>query len=159
MTSKIRFDLPRVRNSLVVEVRDEDEQPVIQYLTYNAGSTNDFGAYIVTLPLTLPADSHYTAYLLDTAVSPFSVVGLAHFYWDGTNAFDPAAIATRNVKIEDDYTLAEVLRVHSAALAGTCSQSGSVIRFKSLDGSTDRIIATTTETGNRTAITLDATDV
>lgn len=59
--------------------------------------------------------------------------------------------------IEGGYTAEQVLRLIVAALAGEVSGAGTtVITIKGLDGSTDRIVATVTPEGDRTALTLDA---
>lgn len=155
MTNKIRFDLGRVRTNLEVEIRDSDELTVAQNIVFNAGSTNSFGAYIVTVPPTLAADAHYTAYLIDVTSTP-TPVGVAHFYWDGASALEPSVASTRDLKIEADYSLADMLRIQAAALAGRCNQTGNTITFKGIDGTTDRIVATTTPTGDRTAVTIDS---
>ena len=58
--------------------------------------------------------------------------------------------------IEGSYTAAELLRIMSAALAGELSGAGTTtITIKGVDGTTDRITATVTSAGNRSAVTLD----
>lgn len=58
--------------------------------------------------------------------------------------------------IEGTYTAAELLRIMSAALAGELSGAGTTtITIKGVDGATDRITATVTTDGDRTALTLD----
>jgi hypothetical protein len=58
--------------------------------------------------------------------------------------------------IEGSYTAAELLRVMAAALAGKLSGAGTTtIVIKGLDGTTDRIVATVTSDGDRTAVTVD----
>jgi hypothetical protein len=58
--------------------------------------------------------------------------------------------------IEGSYTAAELLRVMAAALAGELSGAGTTtITIKGVDGTTDRITATVTSAGNRSAVTLD----
>ena len=60
--------------------------------------------------------------------------------------------------IEDSMTAAEVLRVIASALAGTVSGAGTGTEtFKGLDGTTDRIVSTVDNDGNRTSVTLDGT--
>jgi hypothetical protein len=58
--------------------------------------------------------------------------------------------------IEGSYTAAELLRIMSAALAGELSgATTTTITIKGVDGATDRIVATVTADGDRTAVTLD----
>ena len=61
--------------------------------------------------------------------------------------------------LEGTTTLGEALRVMLAALAGVSSGGGAAtLRFKALDGATDRIVATVDGMGNRTAVTLDGAE-
>lgn len=58
--------------------------------------------------------------------------------------------------IEGSYTAAEMLRIIAAALAGQLSGAATTtITIKGIDESTNRIVATVTEDGNRSAITLN----
>lgn len=58
--------------------------------------------------------------------------------------------------IEGSYTAAELLRIMAAALAGELSGAATTtIVIKGVDGTTDRITATVTSDGDRTAVTLD----
>jgi hypothetical protein len=58
--------------------------------------------------------------------------------------------------IEGTYTAAELLRIMAAALAGELSGAATTtITIKGVDGTTDRIVATVTSDGDRTAIALD----
>lgn len=58
--------------------------------------------------------------------------------------------------LEGGYTAAEMLRIIAAALAGKLSGADTATNtFVGIDGVTDRIVATVTAEGNRTAITLD----
>jgi len=58
--------------------------------------------------------------------------------------------------IEGTYTAAELLRIMAAALAGELSGAATTtITIKGVDGTTDRITATVTSDGDRTAVTLD----
>ena len=58
--------------------------------------------------------------------------------------------------IEGSYTAAEMLRIIAAALAGELSGAATTtITIQGIDGVTDRIIATVTSDGDRTAIALD----
>jgi hypothetical protein len=58
--------------------------------------------------------------------------------------------------IEGSYTAAELLRIIAAALAGELSGAATTtITILGVDGATDRIVATVTADGDRTAVTLD----
>lgn len=58
--------------------------------------------------------------------------------------------------IEGTYTAAEMLRIIAAALAGELSGAATTtITIQGIDGATDRIIATVTSDGDRTAVALD----
>lgn len=59
--------------------------------------------------------------------------------------------------VEGTYTLEEVMRLMSAALAGKLSETGNIVTIRDINDTKDRIIATTDTNGQRTAITLDAT--
>jgi hypothetical protein len=58
--------------------------------------------------------------------------------------------------VEDDYTLRQALRIILSALGGKVSISGNTVTFRDVNDTTDRIVATTDENGQRSAITLDA---
>jgi hypothetical protein len=58
--------------------------------------------------------------------------------------------------LEGTYTAAEVIRIVAAAVAGkTSGAGGSTITFRDLADTTDRIVGTVDDDGNRTAVTLD----
>jgi hypothetical protein len=57
--------------------------------------------------------------------------------------------------IEGAITEAEATRIMLAALAGRVSKAGANIKFKSINGLTDRIDGTVDDQGNRTAVALD----
>lgn len=58
--------------------------------------------------------------------------------------------------IEGSYTAAELLRIVAAALAGKLNGAATTtVTITGVDGATDRIVATVTADGDRTAITLD----
>lgn len=60
--------------------------------------------------------------------------------------------------IEDGLTAEEMMRVMAAVLASIVEGAGTgTERFKSLDGSKDRVVSTVDEDGNRTAVVIDAT--
>lgn len=60
--------------------------------------------------------------------------------------------------IEGSYTLRQMMRLISAALAGVSSGGGTTaVTFTGLDGSTPRIVATVDANGNRTAVTKTVT--
>jgi len=69
---------------------------------------------------------------------------------------DPGATLIGTVS-EGGYDLQEMIRIISAALAGKSSGGGSSeITFRDLNDTKDRIVATVSASGNRTAVTLDA---
>jgi len=57
--------------------------------------------------------------------------------------------------IEAGYSAEELMRIISAALAGTSEKAGSTITFKGVDGTTDRIIGSFDAEHNRTGAILD----
>lgn len=58
--------------------------------------------------------------------------------------------------IESGLSAAEILRIVAAALAGTVSGAGTGTEtFKGLDGTTDRIVSTVDDDGNRTGVVVD----
>lgn len=60
--------------------------------------------------------------------------------------------------LEAGYTAEEIMRVMAAAMAGEVSGAGTTtITIRDIGDTTDRIVATVDGTGNRTAVTLDAT--
>jgi hypothetical protein len=58
--------------------------------------------------------------------------------------------------VEDDWTLRQALRIILAALGGKVSISGNTVTIRDINDTSDRIVATTTTDGQRTAVTLDA---
>lgn len=158
MSNRIRFDLGYFKNYLLVEIKDQDDNTVGPYLhgIGSFSSTTPYGSYTVEIDASTPVGGPYFAYLLDTGNSPMQPIGIAEFYWDGSDAIDANTWALLNSKIEPGYTLADVTRLNTAVLAGQSSQRGSLITFQSIDGSKSRVTATTTAEGNRTAVTLDA---
>lgn len=59
--------------------------------------------------------------------------------------------------VEGTYTAEQVIRIMSAVLAGKSSKVGGVRTFRDIDDLTDRVVASVTDTGDRTAVTLDGT--
>jgi hypothetical protein len=57
--------------------------------------------------------------------------------------------------VEGAITAEEAMRLFGAALAGKASIAGDVIAYRDMNDTKDRITATTTTDGERTAITLD----
>jgi len=70
---------------------------------------------------------------------------------------DTIARSTMSEAIEGSYTIEEVMRLLSAALAGKLTEVGNVVTIRDINDTKDRIIATTDDNGQRTAITLDVT--
>ena len=70
---------------------------------------------------------------------------------------DIAAADVLSATVEGTYTLAEVLRIMSGALAGKLSGGGTTtLTFRDLSDTLDRIVATvSTTTGDRSAIVID----
>lgn len=61
-------------------------------------------------------------------------------------------------EIETGYTAEELLRLMAAALLGELSgAAGTTITIRDVNDTIDRVVATVTAEGNRTAVTLDAT--
>lgn len=105
-------------------------------------------------------------------ISPFTELSpenLAASVWNAVAA-DYNAVGTMGEKLNDagsgsnpwteviegSFTAAEILRIMAAALAGELSGADTTtITIKGIDGTTDRIVATVTATGNRTAVALD----
>lgn len=104
-----------------------------------------------------------------STITELSPEGLAAAVWNATAAsynttgsmgekLNDAGSATNpwTEVIEGTYTAAQLLRIMSAALAGELSGAGTTtITIKGVDGTTDRITATVTTAGNRTAVNLD----
>lgn len=67
----------------------------------------------------------------------------------------PIQSTSQDRVIEGTLTEAEAQRIMLAALAGKVTKSGTNIKFKSVDGLTDRIDGAVDTEGNRTAVTLD----
>ena len=57
--------------------------------------------------------------------------------------------------IESTYTAQDILKVIASVLGGKVSVSGSNFTFRSIDDTSDRVTATTTETGDRTSVTIN----
>jgi riboflavin synthase alpha subunit len=58
--------------------------------------------------------------------------------------------------VESGMTVTEALRLMSAALAGKVTVDGTSVTFRDVNDTTDRITATVTSEGDRTAVILDA---
>lgn len=66
------------------------------------------------------------------------------------------AQAVHGYVIESGHTFEEVTRVMAAILAGKVSGAGTGTEtFKGLDGTTDRVVVTVDESGNRTSVVVD----
>lgn len=60
--------------------------------------------------------------------------------------------------IEGTFTMRQIMRILSAAMAGKVSGAGTnSVTFRGIGDTKDRIVATVTELGDRSALTLDAT--
>lgn len=67
------------------------------------------------------------------------------------------ALLDRSAGVETNRTLRQALRIILSATAGKASISGATVIYRDTNDSKDRISATTTAAGERTAVTLDAT--
>lgn len=56
----------------------------------------------------------------------------------------------------DGKTFEQCLKLVTAVLAGKCSVVGSTVTFRDMDDTANRVVATTDEDGQRTAVTLSA---
>ena len=56
----------------------------------------------------------------------------------------------------DGKTFEQCLKIVTAVLAGKCSVSGPTVTFRDMADSANRVVATTDEDGQRTAVTLSA---
>lgn len=115
-------------------------------------TTNPRG--VAAFPIPQLEAGYYTAYLV-TATTHARTYCIAHIYHDGVDAVSAEVGQLLNKDIDAGYSLAEITRLSAAALLGKSSQNGSITSFKGLDGTTTRITATTTQEGDRTAITLN----
>lgn len=97
---------------------------------------------------------YYTAYLV-TSTTHARTYCVAYLYHDGYDAVSAEVAQLLNKEIDAGYSMAEITRLSAAALLGKSSQNGAITTFKGLDGTTTRITATTTQEGDRTAITLN----
>lgn len=105
-----------------------------------------------------------------------SDIGEGAMEWDGSaeialnsrstfdSASDTVTLSASSVDailddpVDGSYTLRQILRLLASALAGKVSGGGTTtVTFRDLGDSKDRIVATVDSSGNRTAITLDAT--
>lgn len=105
-----------------------------------------------------------------------SDIGEGAMEWDGSaeialnsrstfdSASDTVTLSASSVDailddpVDGSYTLRQILRLLASALAGKVSGGGTTtVTFRDLGDSKDRIVATVDASGNRTAITLDAT--
>jgi hypothetical protein len=114
----------------------------------------------------------YATGTLEAEITPFTTLSpqnLATAVWDAL-ATDSNNTGTMGEKVNDagsasnpwteviegSYTAAELLRIIAAALAGELSGAATTtITILGVDGATDRIVATVTADGDRTAVTLD----
>jgi hypothetical protein len=69
---------------------------------------------------------------------------------------DAIAAAVMASAVESGMTVTEALRLMSAALAGKVTVDGTAVTFRDVNDTTDRITATVTSEGDRTAVILDA---
>lgn len=70
--------------------------------------------------------------------------------------YNALAAAVHQYTIESGFSFEELVRIMAASLAGQVSGAETAnITFKGIDGTTDRITATTDTNGNRLSVTLD----
>lgn len=126
-----------------------------------------------TLTFTPSADPHAIGYLEGTSSSDaeFSADNLAAAVWNALAAsyntpgtmgekLNDAGSASNpwTEVIEGTYTAEQILRIIASALAGKVSGAGTGTEtFKGLDGTTDRIVSTVDDDGNRTDVVVDGT--
>lgn len=70
------------------------------------------------------------------------------------NSSVAGAVWDQELESEGNYTAKEIQQIGLAALAGEVSISGNTITFKTPNGNVTRMVSTTTDTGERTAIAL-----
>lgn len=110
--------------------------------------------YVVEVPDTISAGL-VEAHLLDDLGNS---VDTAFFYWTGEYVISETAYQVATLMIDGGINLNDALKIILASTSGRSSIAGNQIAFKSVDGTQNRIVATTTADGQRTNITLN-TDV
>jgi hypothetical protein len=78
-------------------------------------------------------------------------------YGDNLDLLQDSSIARQvlDKAIEGNYSVEDMLRIMGAAIAGKTNKVGSNRTFRDLNDLKDRIVATVTDTGDRTAVVLD----
>lgn len=145
----LRFDTFKPNTTFDVLFYNESEQ-----LSFTVAGVQANMRGVATCPVPQLDAGYYTAYLV-TQTTHARTYCIAHLYHDGVDAVSAEVGQVLNASIEAGYSLAEVTRLNASALLGKSAQNGSVTTFKGLDGVTTRITATTTQEGDRTAITLN----
>jgi hypothetical protein len=87
---------------------------------------------------------------------PLTLVWMVAEPIDTALTVDAIAAAVMSSAVESGLTVTEALRLMSAALAGKVTVDGTSVIFRDVNDTTDRITATVTSDGDRTAVTLDA---
>lgn len=90
------------------------------------------------------------------AADPLTTIWLQSAPIETALTADVIAAAVMASAVESGLTLTDAMRLISAALAGKVTVDGPTVTFRDVNDTKDRITATTTPEGDRTAVTLDA---
>lgn len=104
------------------------------------------------------APDHVVAYATGSGVTAQDITDIAAATAAAVPSASTIATTTVGTAIDGTTTLAESIRLHNSVLAGKVSGAGTGTEtFRDLADIKDRIVATVDSSGNRTAITRDAT--
>lgn len=106
------------------------------------------GTVLASIPLEI---GKLDAYLYDGD----ALIGTATAYHDGTDAINSDTYALFQSRIEGNLTFKQISQANTAVLCGKLSKSGNLVSISSAGGSDNRITATTTPDGQRTAVTIN----
>lgn len=150
------------------EIRDLEDNaegvlhpPVISYKRLDLGGGAFFHAvdFINSYELIFPSAGNYE--IIGNIGA--DIVPVAGVFVDRTKSAAFATVAGGagdpwSTVIEGGFTAAHIMRLLASAMAGKVSgAAGTTVTFRDLADSKDRIVATVDASGNRTAVTRDAT--
>lgn len=126
------------------------------WLTYDLAMTEAAaGIYLATMPSVAAGAYSYVVYS-QAGVNPAitdSIKGTGYLQWDGA----AETLWGPDNAIEGAYTERQLMRLVAAVLAGKSSGGGTTAyTIRDINDTVDRIVATLTADGDRTAVTLDA---
>ncbi len=111
------------------------------------------GSVVSLIPDNDMTEGNIDVYLYDDEEE--FLFGNTSFYYIDTEAIPVDVYNTFRAKVEAGLTFQEITGLSAAVLFGKVRKNGNVVTITGIDGTTDKVTATTTLDGQRTSVSLN----